>query len=169
MAGHTVPGDRVTSAIIPTPIVVGEKPAPSKPIDTGGWYPPVDPTLFRAEHRVAANVTEERVRQALIAAIIGVSRDLANWKARQTVASLALVATDLPTIDGENALVLLYRRAVSTAAKAELVERYRDIELTPAGQRSAEALEPSVGELRRDSVHAIRDILNVGRATVELI
>ncbi len=150
-------------------VVNGASPAAEAPITTGGWFPDVDPELFRREQRVSTELTPDRVRQALIAAIIGVARELADWKARQAAASLALVPTDLPTIDGENALVLLYRRAVSTAAKAELVERYRDIDLTAAGQRGADALDPSVGELRRDSLHAIRDILNVGRTTVELI
>jgi hypothetical protein len=72
-------------------------------------------------------------------------------------------------IDGTSTLVLLYRRAVFTAAKAEVVERYRDVDITGAGQRKVEDLEPSVGELRRDSLHAIRDILGVGRTAVELI
>ena len=36
-------------------------------------------------------------------------------------------------------------------------------------QRKAEDLEPSVTELRRDSIHAIRDMLGVTRTTVELI
>jgi len=152
--------------------VVPEAQSPDRPIDTGGWFPSIDPTLFRAEHRVNDSVTSERVRQALIAAAIGVFRDLAEWsrgRRADGAANLAQVVTDLPEIDGESALILLYRRAVSTAAKAELIEGYRDMDITGAGQRGAELLDPTIGELRRDSTFAIRDILNVGRTTVELI
>lgn len=151
---------------------VPEEQSPDRPIDTGGWFPPIDPALFRAEHRVSDSVTSERVRQALIAGAIGVFRDLAEWsRARRAegAQSLAEVPTELPSIDGESALILLYRRAVSTAAKAELIERYRDMDITGAGQRGAEILDPTIGELRRDSTFAIRDMLNVGRTTVELI
>lgn len=74
-----------------------------------------------------------------------------------------------PKIDGTSRLELLYRRAVFTLAKAELVERYRDVELTPRGDRKAEDLDPSVSELRRDSLYAIRDMLDVTRVAVELI
>ena len=72
-------------------------------------------------------------------------------------------------IDGTSTFVLLYRRAVFTAAKAEVVERYRDIDLTGAGQRKADDIDPSVTELRRDSLHAIRDIRGVTRTTIDLI
>ena len=158
----------MSSVFIPNPDTAAH-PAEAAPIDAGGWYPPLDLDLFRREQRIDKAVTDARVRQALIAALVGVLRDLASWQARQSAASLADCASHLPPIDGQNALVLLFRRAVFTAAKAELVERYRDADLTPAGQRNADALGPSIDELRRDSIHAVRDILNVGRTTVELI
>ncbi len=147
-------------------------PSPDRLIDTGGWFPPIDPALFRVEHRVSDSVTSERVRQALIAAAIGVFRDLSDWartRRAEGAKDLAQVPTDLPAIDGESALVLLYRRAVSTAAKAELIERYRDMDITGAGGRGVEVLDPTISELRRDSTFAIRDIKNVGRCAVELI
>lgn len=162
----------MTSTFLPDVQAASDALSADRLIETGTFFPPVDPTLFRSEHRVSDSVTADRVRQALIAAIIGVARDLGAWaRARQAEGSamIAQVTTDLPEIDGENPLVLLYRRAVSTAAKAELVERYRDMDITGAGNRGAEVLDPSIGELRRDSIFAIRDILNVGRTAVELI
>jgi len=142
----------------------------SAPIVNDGFFPNVDPALFREQLRIRDAVTPARAREALIAAILGVGRDLAAW----AVTKIAdghdkLASVPSPSIDGTSRLVLLYRRAVFTAAKAELVERYRDTDMTGAGQRKAEDLEPSVGELRRDSLHAIRDILAVTRTTVELI
>ncbi|WP_061778815.1 head completion/stabilization protein [Sphingomonas sanguinis] len=146
-------------------------PAPVAPIPSGGWFPAIDPTLFRQEQRVDANaITDARVRQALIAAIIRVRRDLSEWRAEQAAAGFATL-DEVPAdhVDGASELVILYRRAVFTAAKAEIVERYVDVDLTGRGERSAEQLDPTVAELRRDSVHAVREILDVGRMTVELI
>lgn len=161
----------MTSMAVPI-VVGGEKPTSSAPIEAGGWFPPIDPDRFRREQRVEPSLTADRVRQALIAAIITVVRDLADWQRGHRadgVASLANVPTDLPVIDGEPPLVLLYRRAVALNAKAELIERYRDTDITGAGQRDAEALNSSIGELRRDATFAVRDMLNASRTTVELI
>lgn len=164
----------MTTVFLPDVAATGapDQAGADRPIDTGGFFPAVDPARFRREQRVGEEITHDRVRQALVAAIIRVARDLADWVKLRRIegaATLAAVATDLPTIDGEHPLVLLYRRAVSTAAKAEIVERYRDVDITGAGVRGAETLDSSVGELRRDSIHAIRDILGTGRTTIDLI
>ena len=163
----------MTATFIPT--VLPGDPAPvvtaPAPIDTGGWFPQIDPTLFRDEQRVDANaITDARVRQALVNAIIRVGRDLKDWRLDQVAAGFAtldLVPAD--KVDGVSELTTLYRRAVFTAAKAEIVERFVDVDLTGRGERSADQLDPTVAELRRDSVHAVREILGVGRMTVELL
>jgi hypothetical protein len=140
-----------------------------------GFFPDIDPAMFREQHRIRDAVTPARAREALIAAILTVYRDLSGFALAHRAAGTLRLADvrfpdgSLPMIDGTSTLVLLYRRAVFTAAKAEVVERYRDVDITGAGQRKAEDLEPSVGELRRDSLHAIRDILQVGRTCIELI
>jgi hypothetical protein len=144
-------------------------PAPALIINDG-WFPDIDPAMFKDQQRIRDSVTPARMREALIAAILTVRRDLKAWAAGHRAAGAAkLEAVEAERIDNTSELVLLYRRAVFTAAKAELVERYRDIDTTGAGQRKADDLDPSVTELRRDSLHAIRDMLGVGRTTIELI
>ncbi len=155
--------------IIATVLPDEDTPAPAL-IANDGFLPDIDPAMFREQHRIRDAVTPARAREALIAGILTVRRDLAAWAAGHREAGiLRLESVPASTIDGISTLVLLYRRAVFTAAKAEVVERYRDIDLTGAGQRKAEDLDPSVAELRRDSLHAIRDMLAVTRTCVELI
>ena len=115
-------------------------------------------------------ITDARVRQALIAAIIRIGRDLEEWRLDQVTAGFATL-DQVPAlrIDDQSELAILYRRAVFTAAKAEIVERFVDVDLTGRGEREASQLDPTVAELRRDSVHAVREILGVGRMTVDLI
>jgi len=155
--------------IIATVLPDEDMPAPAL-IANDGFFPDIDPAMFREQHRIRDAVTPARAREALIAGILTVGRDLAAWAAgHRAVGILRLDDVPASTIDGISTLVLLYRRAVFTAAKAEVVERYRDVDLTGAGQRKVEDLEPSVAELRRDSLHAIRDMLAVTRTCVELI
>jgi len=156
-----------------SPALPASTPAPDTVI-AGVWFPDVDPAAIRRAHRIRDDVTAERLRAALVAAIITIGNDLELWSALQPSASLAEVNDrdlrgNARTIDGKPRLVILYLRAVALTAKAEIVERYRDIDGTSAGDRKVDAMEPSIGELRRDALHAIRDILGRSRTTVELI
>ncbi len=138
-----------------------------------GWFPDIDLAHFRRSARIRDNVTVDRQRDAVLSAIITVGNDLAAWAEARRAASAASLetVTDAPNgkLGGEPRLVILYRRAVYAYAKADLVERYRDVDTTGPGQRRAEELDPSIGELRRDGAWAVRDMLGVNRTCVELI
>ena len=153
------------------PIVIPDAATPpAAPIVNDGFFPDIDPTSFRAQLRVRDAVTPERLRDALIAAIVTVGNDLIVWSlAQRLLGHATLGAVPAATIDGASRLVHLYRRAVFCNARAELVERYRDVDTTAKGQAKAEDLDPSIAELRRDALHAVRDLLGVGRTNVELI
>jgi hypothetical protein len=144
-------------------------PAPT-PVTNDGWLPDVDPAAVRDAQRIPAGITAPRLRAAIIGAIIAVGNELEGWQAQQQAAGYTSLA-DVPAkrIDGKSRLELLYGQADAAYAKADLVERYRDVDFTGAGQRDADALQPSIGELRRDAIHAVRDILGRGRTDIELI
>ena len=55
------------------------------------------------------------------------------------------------------------------AAWAELTDRYRSFDSSSEGDRRANVLEETIGNLRRDARWAIRDLLGLPRSTVELI
>lgn len=139
-------------------------------VTNDGWYPDIDPASLRAHIRIRDTVTPDRLRVAIVGAIITVNRQLTGWKAAQLAAghdTLAAVPANL--VDGKSQVVQLYAAAIAAAAKVELVERYRDVDLTAAGQRQVDELEPSIGELRRDMIHAVRDLRGEGRTVVDLI
>jgi hypothetical protein len=139
-------------------------------VTNDGWFPDVDPAEVKNEQRIPDGITAPRLRSAIIAAIITVGNELADWQGRQLAAGYrSLAAVPAPRLDGQSRNVLLYQRAVAAYAKADLVERYRDVDFTGAGQRDADAVQPSIGELRRDAIHAVRDILGRSRTDVELI
>ena len=134
------------------------------------WFPHIIPADLRARHRIREAVTAVRWREALIAAIIAINNDLEGW--RQAQAALGFTSLEeVPSarIDGASRLHFLYLRAVALMAKAEIVERYRDIDMSGASEKRSEDLDPTPGELRRDAIHAVRDILGRSRTTVDLI
>ncbi|WP_294356121.1 head completion/stabilization protein [uncultured Sphingomonas sp.] len=145
-------------------------PGSTAPIRNDGWLPDIEPDALRAGYRIREVVTPERLRTAVIGAIMAARADLRSWCAARLAAGYASLA-DVPAdkVDGESVLVLSYRRAIGAYVRAELIEGYRDTDLTGRGDRKVDDLEPSVDELRRDAIHAIRDMLEVGRTTVELI
>jgi hypothetical protein len=153
-----------------TSVVPPPEPVSTAAITNDGWFPDIDPAAFRATLRVRQDVTAERLREAILGAMITVGNDLALWSVALQLGGYAKLA-DVPSLKlgGESRLVILYRRAVACFAKADLVERYRDVDTTAAGDRKADALEPTIDELRRDGRYAIRDILGRTRTNVELI
>ena len=154
--------------------IVPDPAAPDATVITNdGFFPDIDLAHFRRAARLRDNVTVDRQRDAVLAAIITVGNDLTTWATARRLAGavdLASVA-DVPNgkLGGDPRLVILYRRAVYAFAKADVVERYRDVDTTAPGQRRAEDLDPSIGELRRDGAWAVRDILGTTRTCVELI
>lgn len=145
-------------------------PPVAEPIDHDRWFPGVDLTALRAQARLRDSVTPERLREAVLSALIWVGDQLADWQVAQIASGYAtLAAVPATTIMGESRKLILYRHAVTAWTKALVVERYRDTDLTGAGDRRVEDLDPSVGELRRDAIHAVRAILGRTRTDVELI
>ena len=160
----------MSSLVVKNSVVPGTPPVTEAVIVNDGWFPNIDPVQLRAEHRIRDSVTPERLRGAIIRAIVTVGNQLATWQAsKMTAGYVSLATVPAPKIDGTSRSVLLYVRAIGAYVKAELVERYRDTDTTTAGQRDVEDLEPSIGEMRRDAIHAIRDILGRGRVDIELI
>jgi len=160
----------MTGLVIKTAVVPNSPLAADPPVVNDGWFPDVDPAAIRDEYRIRDTVTPDRLRKAIVGAILTVGNQLADWQVAQRAAGYATLAV-VPTtvVDGKSRLALLYARAIGAYAKAELVETYRDIDTTTAGQRQADELEPSIVELRRDAIHAIRDILGRTRTRIELI
>ena len=144
--------------------------APSDEIANDGWFPPLSIADTRNAVRLDGTVTDERLRAALVNAMMDINRQLRSFKAERAAlgqASLAAASAD-EMVDGKPRLVLLYLRAVMCSAKADLTERYRDFDADATNPRVKDA-EPSTDEQRRNAQWAVRDILGQSHVFVELI
>lgn len=160
----------MTGLVCTPSIVPGPAANTQAAIVNDGFLPDIEPDTVKADVRVRDTVTPARLRAAVVAAILKIAPDLVAFVAEQKAAGFTrLEDVPGPTLDGKKVSVQLYERAVGAFAKAELIERNRDVDQTAGGQRDSADLDPAIGELCRDARHAIRDLLGRTRTTVELI
>jgi hypothetical protein len=148
-----------------------DQPAPTEStIVNDGFFPDIDPAAVREAARIPMNITPARLRAAILGAIMTVESDLRDFAAGSIAAGyVTLALVPAPQLDGQSVQSIRYQRAVALNAKAELIERHRDFDTTAAGGAQADELTPTIGELRRDAIHAVRDILGKSRTTIDLI
>ena len=139
-------------------------------IANDGWFPTLSIAATRNAVRLDGTVTPERLRAALVNAMLDINRQLRSFKAERAALGQASLeaASAGELVDGKPRLVLLYLRAVMCSAKADLNERYRDFDADAANPRLKDG-EPSTDEQRRNAQWAVRDILGQSHVFVELI
>lgn len=147
--------------------------APTEPetaVINDGFFPDIDPAAIRDAARITNSVTPGRLRAAILGAIMAIEIDMRAYAAAQIAAGHAsLDAVPAALLDGRSVQLLRYERAVALYAKAELIARMPDFDTTGAGDNRADETTPTIGELRRDAMHAVRDMLGKTRTTVALI
>lgn len=137
-----------------------------------GWWPDFSLDTARATMRLDGTVTDERLRHVLAAAILEVNMDapVVAWRAaREAEGATKLEAIAAPQVDGSSRLVYLYRRAVYSFAKADLIERYVDYDTAASGIKRAELQADAPDDHRRNGRWAARQLVGARRSTVELI
>lgn len=153
------------------PGFVANTPAPTEAtLVNDGFFPDVEPADCRESMRITNDITPARLRDALCGAILATNEDLQAWKATQTLAGFnSLETVPAPTLNKQSVNVVLYQRAVFNFTKAELTDRYRDIDMTQQGGNRADDLAPVIDQYRRQAILAIRQICGRKRSTIELI
>lgn len=149
---------------------VGNAPAQPFNLTNDGFWPDIDAAHLRERQRIGSNVTNARLEEAAVAAMISVNRELRTLKLRY-MAEGADTLADVPAaqIQEESELVHTYRRAIYSTASAEVAERYRTYSATNSGAAKGEEEEQSADDYRRDARFAIRDLLGISRTTVALL
>lgn len=138
---------------------------PDESVSNDGFFPNLQLNLIREAVRLDGSVSNARLKDAAIAAILEINEQLRSLKLK--AATLSELATS--TIDGKPNTELLYLRAVHSAVAADINEKYRSYDSTSDGQKRAEQLAPTIDDHRRNLRWAIRDLLGTSRCSVELI
>ncbi|MGE2433696.1 head completion/stabilization protein [Morganella morganii] len=139
-------------------------------LSSGDFFPDISLRHYQQSVLTDGKITTERLRHALVNAMIEVNRELSVWKRSQIAAGFtSLEAVPSDHINNDSELILLYRRAVYSGAKATLTERYRDTDTTDSGEKKAAALSETVDDLWRDMQWAIQRIKGESHNICELI
>lgn len=137
-------------------------------IKNSAFFPDISLTAFRNQMRLDGTVTDDRLKESVIEAMIAVNEELQEWQASHTEYHQL---EDLPAMEvhGESVLIYRYKRAVFCLALANLYERYLAYDSSKEGEKKSDLLKGSVDELRRDARFAINDLLKRHRVDAELI
>ncbi len=146
-------------------------------VEADGWFPAVSLAALRDSMRVGTAVTDARLRDAILGAMLTAMTDLASWQDRAQAAGAADLAS-VPDrnslgasrmLGGQPRLVQLWRRAIASYAMADLAETQRPVAATFDGRQRAEEESVTAEEHRRNGLSAIRDILGRTRNRVSLL
>ncbi len=143
-------------------------------VSNDGWFPDLLPADVRAFARLDGTVTPERLRPALVEAILTVNAELQTFKAEQIESGCdALDEVQAVKIDGKSAKLHHYTRAVCYCLMADLAEAYRNLSQLPdSNGKAGQVLERLVieqNEHRRKQRWAIADLKGQRRVIAELI
>lgn len=152
---------------------IDEAKANANIVENDGWFPDVTLSDMRDAMRLDGTVTNARLVQAVVEAVLHVNRELQSWQAQQAAQGFTKLQ-DVPAtnINRESRLMACYRRAVYSTAKADLIERYLDYDSTASSlgdKKSMEWLNDAPGDQRRNAHWAVANILGRTHLTVELI
>ncbi|MEZ5688677.1 MAG: head completion/stabilization protein [Caenibius sp.] len=156
--------------------IVSIPPEPASPagatVSAGAFWPVIAIADVRAVLRIGgASMTHERLTEAVRFAMVDVTRQLTAWRVEQQAngyASLSEIDQD-NVIDDKTALEVLFDRAVTQMAGAELADRYPDLTATREGADRAETIMTVADDYRRSATRAIRAILGQTGTMVELV
>ncbi|MEJ6008686.1 head completion/stabilization protein [Novosphingobium aquae] len=156
--------------------LISTPPAPASPDDstvtTGAWWPDIDVNAVRAQIRLGGTtIPHDRLVAAIAFAVVEVTQELSPWQTVQAdagKASLAAVAPDR-VVNGDPELVVLFLRAVTMNAAAELADRHLDLTATATGTDRAEARADMADDFRCSAVRAIRAITGGTGTMVDLV
>lgn len=144
-------------------------PPESVNVANDGFFPDIDLAKLREVVRLDGTVTDVRLRQAVIEAIININPELADWKDLQLAAGIATLDAMTPRIDGTSYQQQQYLVAIYRTVKADLNEKFSNFDATKSGVDEAERLQLIIDTERRLVRLAIRQILGRRQTTVELI
>lgn len=139
-------------------------------IDNDPFFPSIDLDGVRKAQRLDGTITSERLKRAVISAMIEVNNDLNAWRLVQQANGIrSLDELNENRVDAQSKYVHLYQQAVYCWANALICDRYLNYDATAKTIKQIESEQQSAGDLYRDARYAIRDILGKSHSTLELI
>ncbi|MEY8240002.1 MAG: head completion/stabilization protein [Cycloclasticus sp.] len=136
-------------------------------LQNNGFFPDVSIADFQNQFYQVSGVDNDKVKYQLIQSIIEINTRLKTLKEKTELTTLA--ETDNETVAGKNVLESVYFRAVFSHAKAKLLPIIVDVMTKDKADSLESNREQLMNEYMGTSNQAIRTLLGLKSATVELI
>ena len=139
-------------------------------VSNDGWWPDMPVAKFQKSYRMPTEYAEDVMTDGLVLAMAWANKQLASWRAELAELNYAdLVAVPSSELAAESLLIIYYRRAVFSHAKAYLLTQYPTINRRDAAKNEARENPDTEDKFLEYAQQAIADFMGVGRVTVELI
>jgi len=139
-------------------------------VQNDGWWPDIDMDDLRSSTRIDNTVTPQRLRQAVVWAVQSINNECAKWQAKQIAEGYASLAdVPAPTVAGNSIKLIQYRTAIYASVQVEVLEQYRDLDTTRAGERRADAADERTPLAMRTVRNAVHDLLGRPRWIAEAL
>lgn len=156
--------------------LISTPPAPADPenavVVTGDWWPDIPVAPMRDKLSLGGTtIPHVRLVDAIAAAVVEVTIELATWQAEQIAAGKADLAAVDPsrTVNGQPELVVLFVRAVTMHAAADLADRHIDLTATRDGLDRQQERRDMADDFRRSAVRTLRAITGQTGTMVDLV
>lgn len=156
--------------------LISTPPSPADPADaavvTGDWWPDIPVAPMRDKLSLGGTtIPHVRLVDAIAAAVVEVTIELSTWQAEKIAEGKADLASVDPTrtVNGQPELVVLFLRAVTMQAAADLADRHHDLTATRDGADRQEDRRDMADDFRRAAVRAIRAITGTTGTMVDLV
>lgn len=149
----------------------GKHPDPQQGIITNQpFWPDLDLMEFSINYRVPNDMVADSVKEQLIQAITDINSRLLDWQEQKKKEGHEHL-TDVPadTVDNQSILVILYKRAVFSRAKATICRDYPTIDRRTEAENQAKSADDIERIYLRNAFEAVRQMMGMNDITVELI
>jgi hypothetical protein len=137
--------------------------APDAQVVADGWFPPITLDRVRTLTQLGSDTTETQLTSAIEGAMLTVFRQVVGWRKTHVLAGAAdLAAVTDQTLNDRNQAEVLWERAVSHHAHADLSSGDLAMSATDSGMNSVPGKEAAADEARRKGDAAIADLLSIG-------
>lgn len=137
-------------------------------IQNDGFWPDINIADFQKSRSITAAVSSDLIRDALLTAISEVNISLERFKTKHIAGGVGAI-NDIKGInsDGINSVTALYKKAVYSRAKADLIGEF--VAISNVKQQIDANQNEMESKLLAEGTRAIRAILGYRRSSVELI
>jgi hypothetical protein len=137
-------------------------------IQNDGFWPDINIADFQKSRSITAAISADLIRDALLTAISEVNISLERFKTKHVASGVSAI-NDIKGInsDGINSVTALYKKAVYSRAKSDLIGEF--VAISNVKQQIDANQNEMESKLLAEGTRAIRTILGYRRSSVELI